>query len=76
MTATEFDDTLRILVRRRPFYPFEIELVDGNRLWIDRAEALGFNSGAGAFISENQEIYFFNNTTVRRIGEAPKEATA
>jgi hypothetical protein len=75
MTASEFDEQLRYLLRRRPFLPFEIELLDGNRLWIDQAQALGFNNGAGSFIGPDQELYFFNYTTVRRIGETPKEAT-
>jgi hypothetical protein len=76
MTETEFDEQLRVLVRRQPFLPFEIELSDGKRLWIDQPQALGFNAGGGSFIDANQDIHFFNYTTVRRIGEAPKEATA
>jgi hypothetical protein len=76
MTIPEFEDTLRSLMRRRPYFPFEIELVDGERLWIDRPEAVCFDGGAGAFIAEDGSLHFFNSETVRRIGEAHSGVTA
>jgi hypothetical protein len=76
MTENEFDDQLRALVRQRPFRPFEIELLDGQRLWIDDPQALGFDGGGGSFIDPDEEIHFFNHATVRRIGEASREPSA
>lgn len=68
MSTTEFEKNLITFISREPFQSFEIEMVDGQRLTIDRPDAVGFNEGAGAFIAGDGSIHFFDNQKVRRIG--------
>jgi hypothetical protein len=68
MTAHTFEKRLRALMQRRPFESFQVELFDGKRLWIDTPQAIGFNSGAAAFIAADGSVHFFNNEQVRALG--------
>lgn len=70
MTDTQFEETLRSLRRREPFLPFTIEFVDGKRLLIDQAEAIGFNGGAAGFIAADGSIHFILNQEVLQFSEA------
>jgi hypothetical protein len=68
MSTKEFDKSLLALIRKQPFQPFEIELVDGERLAVDRADAVACNGGSGAFIAADGSIHFFDSRTVKRLG--------
>jgi hypothetical protein len=68
MSVTEFDKSLLALIRKQPFQPFEVDLIDGQRLTIDRADAIGCNGGSAAFISADGSIHFFNNQKVKSFG--------
>jgi hypothetical protein len=50
MTEEEFDQTLRSFVKRRPFLPFVVELLDGQRIVI-RNRHVAFGGGAAGFLS-------------------------
>jgi hypothetical protein len=65
MTRKQFQQTLRSLIRRQPFQPFEVALTHGERFTVDRADACGFNGGAAAFIADDGSIHFFNNKTTQ-----------
>jgi hypothetical protein len=68
MTVDEFERTLRVLMRREPFEPFAVELLDGERFVVDKPDAVGFNAGAAAFLAADGTIHFFNNEEVRSLG--------
>jgi hypothetical protein len=68
MTIEVFETTLRALMRREPFEPFTVELLDGERFVVDRPDAVGFNAGAAGFIGPDGAIHFFNNEEVRSLG--------
>jgi hypothetical protein len=76
MTIEEFEGTLRALIRREPFEPFEVELLDGERFVVDRPDAVGFNGGAAGFIGPDGTIHFFNNEEVHSLGGNSNGASA
>ncbi len=68
MTVNDFQRALRALMRREPFEPFAVELLDGERFVVDKPDAVGFNEGAAAFLAADGTIHFFNNEEVRALG--------
>jgi hypothetical protein len=70
MTRQQFDDLLRNLLRRRPFVPIEVALIDGKHFVIDRPDAVSTDGGAAGFIAEDGEIHFFNSKTVQELGNS------
>jgi hypothetical protein len=70
MTKAQFERTLRGLLRREPFRPFDVEMLDGKRFTVDRAEAVAMGTGAAGFIAEDQDIRFFDWESTRRFGES------
>jgi hypothetical protein len=70
MTKKQFDESLRDLLRRRPFVPIEVALRDGKRFIIDRPDAVSTDGGSAGFIDADGEIHFFNSETVQEIGNS------
>src|SRR5262249_20495659 len=68
MTPELFEQTLRALLPSKPFRPFEVELLHGERLTVDRPDAVHVGGGAAGFIAEDGEIYFFNWQNTRQMG--------
>lgn len=68
MNPTTFEESLRSLLRRRPFQPFPVELINGETFTVDRPDAVSLGGGAAGFIAEDGEIYFFDSGNVRRLG--------
>jgi hypothetical protein len=48
MTPTSFEQALQKQLERRPFQPFVIELLDGERLVVGQREALMYHDGGTA----------------------------
>ncbi len=48
MTVEEFDQTMRSFVKRQPFMPFVVELLNGNQIVVPFPE-VGFGGGWPAF---------------------------
>src|SRR5207253_2056404 len=46
MKPQEFDESLRVLLRRRPFVPFKVELAEGRSFVVDDPNAVAFCNGA------------------------------
>ncbi|MFM9965707.1 MAG: hypothetical protein ACKV2Q_31370 [Planctomycetaceae bacterium] len=44
-----FDETVRTFKRRRPFRPFTIALVNGDRVEVDHADAIVVRDGVGLY---------------------------
>ena len=76
MTVDDFQRTLRALMRREPFEPFAVELLDGERFVVDKPDAVGFNGGAAAFLAADGAIHFFNNEEIRSLGGERNGASA
>lgn len=51
VTQESFDTTLRLLVNRRPFQPFTVAMVNGDRLEIDHPNAIALRDGFAFFAS-------------------------
>jgi hypothetical protein len=49
MDRETFDSTIRTFKYRRPFRPFTISLVNGERLEVDHPDALVVRDGVGLF---------------------------
>jgi hypothetical protein len=64
MTEEEFDQTLRSFVKRRPFFPFEVELLDGRRIVIANRH-VAFGGGAACILSRKKGFVDFTNEEVR-----------
>ena len=58
MTKEEFDQTMRSLVKRRPFFPFVVELLDGDRIVIPFPE-VAFGGDVAGFRSDEDGLVGF-----------------
>ena len=72
MTAEQFDNDLRKLLRARPFQPFLIVFEDGRTLYIDEP-AIAFDNGGGGFIDKEELVHFFECEEVGEFRPATKE---
>ena len=69
MSEEQFTQTLREYTKRKPYVPFIVELVDGERIYIDEP-AVAFSGGTAGYLNESGELVRFSNRTVRLIGPA------
>jgi hypothetical protein len=74
MTAEEFDQTMRSFVKRRPFFPFVVELLNGERIVVPFPE-VGFGGGVAGFRSDEDGLVDFAHHEVRSIHLLECEAT-
>ena len=76
MTQESFDDTLRTLMRRRPFLPFAVELDNGERIEVDAPNSVAWDGGGAAFLNEHGEASFFTCEQVQQfIPHTPETAS-
>jgi len=76
INSQEFDETLRRLLQRGEFVPFQIELEGGRRIWI-RQPALAFGGGSAAFIdSEDGALVDFSHQDVVALPATEQEVGA
>jgi hypothetical protein len=73
MTPEQFDQTLRQFIRREPFQPFVVELIDGRRFEFERPE-VGFGGGTAGFISDTDGLVGFSFDQVREVRLLTHEA--
>jgi hypothetical protein len=67
MVAETFAQSMRAFARRRPFKPFFVELVSGDRIFIEHPEAVAFRGGAAVFISPGGEYALFDHESVSQL---------
>jgi hypothetical protein len=67
MDRETLDSTLRAFMNRRPFHPFTIALVNGDRLEVDYPQALAFREGAGVFPAPGHVPLFFDHGGVSQV---------
>jgi hypothetical protein len=74
MTADNFDRTLRAYQKRKPFKPFTVALVNGDRLQVDHPEVLVLRAGVAVYIAPAGPITIFDHEGVNQvIGEPLKK---
>ena len=73
---SQFDETLRQLLRVESFTPFCVELVDGRQIWI-RQPALAFGGGFASLIDlEDGALVEFSHDQVIGFHSAGQEVEA
>src|SRR5262249_14146026 len=76
MTQEAFEQTLRELMRRRPFQPFIVELVSGDRFEVDAPESVAWNGGTAGYLRPSGEPILFHCKDVSQIITQTAEATS
>ena len=66
MNKDQFDETLRQFLRRKPFIPFVMELVDGGQIVVERPR-VSFAEGSGCFFNSKFDLIEFDCENVREI---------
>lgn len=66
MDATTFEKTLNSLLRRVPFQPFTVLLVNGERLNVDSPQLLLFRDGVAIFAAQGEAPCIFDPGAVTR----------
>jgi hypothetical protein len=75
MTPEVFNDGLELLTSRRPFRPFIIELVGGDRFEVDHANAVAWGEGRGiGFFGPGGVPHIFDSESVLQFIDAPAHA--
>lgn len=70
MTPANFDNALKALRQRKPFRPFTVELVSGDRFEVDFPDALVIREGVAVFIGPGGVPVLFDHEGVSQlIGE-------
>jgi len=64
MTAENFQSALDALHQRRPFRPFTVELVSGDRFEVDYPNALSTRDGVAVFLSPGGAPVIFDHESV------------
>ena len=73
MTADNFDQILQVLLLRRPFQVFTVELHGGKRFEIDSPLATVLREGKAVFIAPGGIPVWFDHDSVNQIIEAPAD---
>lgn len=67
MRADEFTATVRVLTERRPFRPYTIVLVNGERYQIDYPLAISMGNGFAVHIAPGNVPVFLDHDAVSQI---------
>ena len=67
MDRESFTATIQALQNRRPFKPFTVALVDGDRYEVDRPNILAVGEGIAILISPGAVPVFFDHEGVSQV---------
>lgn len=70
MKETSFQKTVRAFVRRRPFKPFVVELLSGDRFLVEHPEAVMVGTETAVYLNPDGDYAFFDSTAVTQVTEA------
>jgi len=70
MESDTFNASILALKRRRPFQPFTVVMVDGDRLEIDFPDALAVRDGMALFASSDKVPVFIDHREVSGVIDA------
>lgn len=73
MDPGNFDRSLQALQHRRPFRPFTVALVNGDRFQVDHPEALVWRDGVAVFIAAGGMPTLFDREGVGELIAGPQE---
>jgi hypothetical protein len=77
MDQKNFAKSLAALLKRRPFRPFDIQFVDGERLTIQHPEAVRYSGeGTVVFFGKKGDLALFDHEGVAKLGHRGREAAA
>lgn len=77
MDANNFDNTLNAFKKRRPFRPFTVALVDGDRFEIDFPDALVVRDGVAIYVMAGGIPVIFDHEGVSQfIGDLKEQEDA
>jgi hypothetical protein len=66
MNVEQFEETLRKLLRREPFQPFVVELLDGRVLTVNQPQVV-FGGGSATYFTPNYDLVEFACEDVQAI---------
>jgi hypothetical protein len=75
MTAEQFEQTLLQFIRRKPFEPFVVELLDGRVLEIDTPKVV-VGGGGASILTPDFDLVEFTSAEVRGMRPAAQGATS
>jgi hypothetical protein len=67
MIAATLAKALRAFARRKPFQPFTVELVSGERILVEHPEALVFRGSVAVHFCPDNEITIFDHEGVAQL---------
>ena len=73
MTPSAFRSALDRFAKRRPFKPFVIELMTGQRLTVRHPEAVEFGRTLAAFIAPTRHVRLFDSFSVCQLLETEEQ---
>jgi hypothetical protein len=74
MTSELFQDSLQALRQRKPFHPFTVELISGERFEVDYSDALVARDGVAVFVAPGGVPTLFDHEGVSQlIGDSEAE---
>ena len=76
MERQNFEVSLRALVRRTPFRPFIVELVNGTRIQVQHPEALVFRGRVAVLFDTDGEIRLFDHEGVNQLSTQTDQAAS
>jgi hypothetical protein len=75
MQADNFDTTLRAFIKRSPFRPFTVGLVNGDRFEVDHPGALLIRDGVAVYLGPGGVPVLFDHEGVSQvIGELKEQS--
>lgn len=76
MTKDEFEDQLRVFVRRQPFEPFVVRLKNGDAITVLNPEEVAFGGGNAGFVRNDGELALIHCSEVDNVSPGAAEAQA
>jgi hypothetical protein len=71
---SNFTKSVGALLKNRPFRPFEIQFVDGERLIVEHPEAVRYSGqGTAVYFDTKGELSLFDHEGVAKLGQRPRE---
>ncbi|HMC66115.1 MAG TPA: hypothetical protein VKI65_14350 [Gemmataceae bacterium] len=67
MNDGNFQNSLQAFARRRPFKPFAVELVSGDRFVVDHPEALALRATVAVYINPDGKFTLFDSESVSQL---------
>ena len=71
MQAENFDHILKTFKDRKPYQPFTVALVNGDRFEVDHPDALVVRDGVAVFLAPGGVPVWFDHDSVNQIIAAP-----